>query len=375
MAGSHLTEEQVVEITLERFGPLEQGKREVPIGDLMVKWKLSKNAVTGAIRRAFSRRLVEVRRVAQETRQLSDPQRVERLETALKLQFPSLFEAIVVRTPETASDLVHRDLGYAMAFNLGTVIPHNATIGVGSGRGPYYTVTGLQLRPRLSRENITLMSLTGAVYPDGHGANLNVLLDADFHTGLLGVCFSRPLRAQTMVSYPIAPGNIKQARSRTWLDDKEFEKHIPTVAIVGVGVLKGRHRFHQAVKKNDPGVLQEIFTDLKKLVESSDQYSNTYYCPIADVCNQLFFVEPPQGIAIPPKARKSIIELVATINERLLTISEGQLAKVGGLLLVAGTIEKASAIRKLLDDSESEPPRVRVQVLCTDMATAEALLK
>lgn len=62
-------------------------------------------------------------------------------------------------------------------------------------------------------------------------------------------------------------------------------------------------------------------------------------------------------------------------NKRLLTISEEQLGMIGGLLLVAGTSDKAVAIRKFLDDSESEPRRVRVQVLCTDAPTAELILK
>jgi len=219
------------------------------------------------------------------------------------------------------------------------------------------------------------MSLTGAVYPETHDEGLNALLDADFHTGLLSVSFSKPL-TQRMVSYPIAHPRIEDLRKDTWLDETQFLNHVPTVAIVGVGVLRGSHRFYEAVRRNDPGrALTTVFPELRKLVRLADDHSNETYCPVADVCNRLYFIDPPRNVSIGNGPKKSIRNLIAQINDRLLNISEEQLAMIGGLLLVAGTREKALAIRSLLEGSELPQPRVRVRVLCTDVPTAELILR
>jgi len=371
MRGKPLTDEEIAQIALDRFRPLKDGMRETSIEALKEKWGRPKNTITSALRRAFKGRLVEMTRTEKTTRTPTNLDRAPDLEIELKRRYPSLFGAIVVRTKETSSDRIHRDLGYAMACELGNIIPHNATIGLGSGRGPYYTVTALNQMPRLSRDGITLMSLTGAVYPETHDERLNVLLDADFHTGLLGVSFSKPL-TQRMISYPIAPNGIEKTRRDTWLEEKEFHEHVPTVAIVGVGVLRGRHRFYEAVKKNNPGpALAPIFADLKKLVDLADKHSNDIYCPVADVCNRLYYIDPSRGM-LPDSTKRNILTLISHINEQLLTINEEQLRMIGGLLLVAGTRDKAMAIRSLLEDSES--PRVRLQVVCIDAPTAELIL-
>jgi hypothetical protein len=223
------------------------------------------------------------------------------------------------------------------------------------------------------------MSLTGALYPEAHDDNLNVLLDADFHTGLLSVCFSRPL-TQRMISCSIAPDDVDKRRRDTWLDHNAFREHVPSMAIVGVGVLcGGRHRFYEAVKRNNPvpGLKGKALENLGTLVSLADRHTNEIYCPVADVCNRLMYIEPPRSYkkVIPSADARRIRDLIEEINKRLLTVSLDQLGTVGGLVLVAGTRAKTTAMLKLLEDGEQTPPRVRVQVVCTDAVTAKLILE
>ncbi len=120
----------------------------------------------------------------------------------------------------------------------------------------------------------------------------------------------------------------------------------------------------------------KAFENLKTLVGLSDKYSDEIYCPVADVCNRLLFVDPPPAHKkpVPESDAKQIRDLIEEINKRLLTISLEQLATVGGLVLVAGTPAKATAIHKLLEDGELTHPKVHIQVVCTDSTTAALIL-
>jgi len=380
MRGKQITDEEAIAITLRRYGSLTRGQGELAIKVLVDEFHRPKNAITLAIRVAFQKRLVEIRRVEREDLTLKSPTRNTALENELRARFPSLAGAIVVESSESNSDRIHRDIGYALARELGIHIDDGAIVGLGSGRGPYYTVEGAKKLTPLSSRGVTLMSLTGDLYPQGHEKGLNAVLDADFHTALFSMSFSE-LMTLRKISSTIAHEDIESARKKTWLDRDEYRKHTPTVAIVGLGVLKEHHRFYQEVRRetgaaspSGQNVLAPIKKFLKELVDISEKYSQGIYCPIADVCNRLMFVERPD-VRIKEADRQKMLKLIEAINARLLTIDSDQLGRIRGLLLVAGTTQKALAIRKLLLESELQQSGLRIRTVCTDSAAAQLILE
>ena len=373
MNGEELTDAEVVNIALARFRPLQDGQREASIDELMTSFGRSKNSITVAVRRAFRDRLVEIRKSDKPELRIGEQARHHGLEIALRQRFASLHGAIVVETRSTSSDRIHMELGYALACELGSHIVDNAVIGLGSGRGPYYTVMGLGMLPRLSHRNVTLLSLTGAVYPRMHDENVNALLDADFHAYLLGLSFSEVVTPKLMFN-PIAHDDVAVVRSKTWLGDAAYRESKPTIAIVGVGVLQPGHRFFDAVVRGVQGdVLDPILAQLKKLVAlSSDvrkQDGLAEYCPVADICNRLFFLPPPAPHQLAKGVQQKIEALITAVNARLLTASEEQMSSVERLVLVAGGTSKAQAIATLLDNAQ-----LHVRIVCTDAVTARAML-
>jgi DNA-binding transcriptional regulator LsrR (DeoR family) len=360
-------EKRLVAIAEARFAPLRAGRNETPIAELAERFGVSRNSIQPAIREAFRRGLLEVRVSQNDRRMLVEPEyRIQRLEDKL-VEAYGIPSAVVVRTRETDSDLVHRDLGYAMARTFPTLVQNGNVIGLGSGRGPYYTVTGLIARPSMPAREITLMSLTGAVYPKTHRETLNVILDADYHTCLMGLCFSHPLKGHSVVSYPIAS---RRDRANTWLADDKFKDHVPSLAIVGLGVLRGQHRFAAMLNKEPEPSLQPILRELTALVELSARYTDKEYCCVADVCHHLFFVDAPDD-RVPREARDKMERLIREINDKSLTVNATQLASIRGLCVVAGTPEKRWAIRRLLD--RCSKGHWNIQVLCVDERTAEVL--
>ena len=179
------------------------GKHETQISVLANRFGLGRNKVQPAIQEAFAKGLVEFREIENDSRILvKSDYRVQAVEDALIRAFDVPL-AIVVKTCATSSDLIHRDLGYAMARNFPPLVSNGSIIGLGSGRGPFYTTEGLLRRPKMSAQDVTLMSLTGAVFPRAHTEVLNRILDADYHVSHMGLCFKQPLVDQRNVSHPI----------------------------------------------------------------------------------------------------------------------------------------------------------------------------
>ena len=142
--------------------------------------------------------------------------------------------------------------------------------------------------------------------------------------------------------------------------------------MIGVGVMAPEHKFHHS-HANEPH-FRPIQTDLVSLGELCDSVVNhnyTEWSPVADTSNHLFFVPPPKHITISPEISLKIEEikkLLANINEKLLTVSEEQLAMIDTIVLVAGSVLKAPAIYELLS-------RLNIRYLCIDEKAAQTLLR
>ncbi len=374
------TDEEKVRIALERYASMGTG-RAITNATLAERHGCDESQISKMIKSAFEKGLVEIRRVE---KSLEPPSRDETLENELSTRHAQLTHAIVVDSDDGPSnggpsntrvddahwsDIVHERLGYAAAdyISTGALLRPGDYFAVGSGRGAFFTVESLRQNFRkLRADNVTLMSLTGATYPQAHSHHLNVALDADFHVAFLGLCFEKAVTAR-YVSYPLVHDDVANFRKNTWLADGEFNNHLPNHALVGVGVVQGAHRFRTAVTRSIRGgerKMAPVLSALKTLVEICDENAKEGVpCPVGDVCNRLFVLESQDEV------RPELQPLVDQVNSKLLTVSREQLERIENIILVAGSQAKAPAIRQLLEDE-----RLSIRVVCTDSVTARSIL-
>jgi DNA-binding transcriptional regulator LsrR (DeoR family) len=380
---------QKAEIALARFEPLKRGGAPRPYSELIAEFGQSGNdadeevsvkTIQKAIRDAFHEGLVTL----EKAEAVIDYDRDPALERALCDRFSLKTAIVVVPKSRLESTTLHVHLGHAMATeihnNAKYIFRHSGDIiGLGSGRGPHYTVQALtRFQKKFEIDSISLISLTGSLFPQ-MATHLDFELDADTHTAFFGKYFRGSVDTRPIV-YPIAhePHEKKAVIQKTWLSTKNFPKHIPHHAIVGVGVLS-HHRASQELRKllpaqRPPEMLEPIFEILKELVIVSDSIMkhNHDYCPVGDLCNRFFLIPPPKHLKAHHKVaiQERLMPLIDQINERLLTITKTQLGQVANVMLVAGTKDKARAIHYLLTLSIC-----RINMLCVDQDTAGIILR
>jgi DNA-binding transcriptional regulator LsrR (DeoR family) len=372
-----ISDETAVEITLARFAshPLRT------IETLAADFNRDPAVISRTITRAFRNGLVEVRPARQSTR----PVRKERLERQLHERYEQLSTCVVLEcdqpTTPAADDLLHSNLGAAMAslIGSGSVFRNGDAVGIGSGRAVFYTIQHLSAFSAL-RARVSLCSLTGHVQPRDHAEQLNLLLDADIHLGLLGLCFSRPVRL-----YPLGqglacrtPDEVESAIAHSRLSEGEW-KHQPfTHALLGVGVLGPGHRFYNQIKGDDgrrSRLLLPIQEPLTQLIRICDEFVSDHgplHSPVADMSNRLFFVPFPPSLGLTSGVKrlleKKLTALISEINAHLVTATEAQLRSTGQIMLVAGSRQKSLAVKSLLMQ------RYPIRVLCVDHHLASDLL-
>ncbi|HJQ30539.1 MAG TPA: sugar-binding domain-containing protein [Pyrinomonadaceae bacterium] len=393
----NFSDEELITLALERYAPLRQGMGPTKNAELAKKYGRDEAVITRAITSAFEKRLVDIVRL-----KYPAPLRLPALEEQLLSKFPKLHVAIVIdgmdfkksSADERAffGDKLHEELGKAMAHFISTsnVVRDNDTIGIGSGRGVFFLLTALSHFERLRAQNVTAVSLTGDVYARTHAAwrknenatsigqtGLNCQLDADDHLSLLGMSLLWPLKETKKISHPIAweRGELIKMIKKTILDADEWKLHIPDLGLVGVGVLSDGHRLYQEVKaeaEQREQRLDPIIEDLKHLAsmcEFIERPKKPWYVPVGDICNRLFYVRPPEEVKVTRDQEGQIVQSIQKINEKLLTASEEQLAQIKELILIAGTLKKAPAIKQLLEED-----KYNIRVLCTDKEAATEIL-
>lgn len=390
-----LSDEERITFVLERYAPLRRGESRKEIKEIAAKYGRQPAVVQRAINEAFARRLVDIVRL-----KFSAPTRLPQLEHQILERFPKLHMAIVVEVGKNHSsrdegalfgDKIHQELGKAVAELIGsnTVIDDNDVIGIGSGRGVFSVLKALTHFDKVRAQNVTAISLTGDVYARSHSywqkgltsarlEGLNYQLDADDHLSILGMSFLGALKQMPLSrSIAWAPGELIKMVKQTVLDREEWEKHIPDIGIVGVGVLSEGHRFYEEVK-SPPNEQQQRLTpiigDLRTLTHRIEELSRNCpvpnYVPVADICNRLFYVKPPAGVRITREQETQIVSLIASINDKLLTATEKQLSQIRRLILVAGTEKKALAINQLLEED-----KFNIRIVCIDQSAAVEILK
>jgi len=354
--------------------------------------RISPKAVAQAIQQAFSERLISV------TQNLAPADYRENKVLARRLcqQFSRLRAAIVVDSVNpTTDDESHIQAGYALADHIMAAMPfrNGDRIGIGSGRGVYYTVEALRasgknlslpddrdrIQPPESEFGVVILSLMGSLFPYSTRKQEEVLFDSDITVARFAQCFDSLVHVRP-VSYPIAlPADDKlKIIERTWLGSVNYPSMVPTHCIVGMGLLNENHRFWKSIRAREktPTILDPIRQQLDTLVEYIDLVRKRYpdYWPVGDVCGRMFLVTPPDDIRFPQDQvliTEKIQKLVDDLNKHLLTVTKTQLGKVmRSVMLVAPTKLKAAGLHTLLMH-----PHLRVDVVVTDAAGATALLR
>jgi DNA-binding transcriptional regulator LsrR (DeoR family) len=395
--GGALTDDEKIALVQERYAPMRKGYKAKRLEDLAEEFGRDPAVISSGIISAFQDGLVDIEVIRRPT-----VERLHRLEEQLIDRY-DLKGAIVVSgsgirvrkgitsdpklstRKAISSDELHRKLGYALATYIGgadgggLALRDGDSVAFGSGRSVFYTCKSIawELPQRSLRvRDLNLVSLTGAVHARDHSGRLHARLDADFHCGLFGMCTDN-YAILRLISHSIAhlPEELENIRQRTWLGEWDRERaeyaHVPDVALIGMGVLSEGHRFYEQAKanpKNQDPILRPIIGPLRELVELCDAVNGRSdgYHPVADICNNLLFVEPPAGVTV---AKAAIETLIDTINSRLLNISPVQLQQVGAIILCAATPKKAQAVKQLLLTN-----RYNVKLLCIDDSIAHELL-
>jgi DNA-binding transcriptional regulator LsrR (DeoR family) len=392
-----VTDEERIAMALEKYGPLKRGEPCRELKEIAANYDRDPAVVSKAIKDAFTLGLVDIVRLEDRPRV---PVQVPELCVQLEHKFPKLHTALVVDVANRGNlspderalvgDKIHEDLGYTAAHYVSnSALVHDGdVIGIGGGRGVFSFLKALTFFRRLKAQNVSAISLAGDVYARTHSwwregvtrlsyPGLNFQLDPDDHLNLLGFSFSAPLNMRK-ISRSIAweRGEVTKMIKETVLDRDEWKKTIPTLGIVGVGVLSEGHRFYQEVKRPEvqrEHMLKPILGDLHRLIEmmSGLEFPKDYYwyVPVGDICNRLFYVRPPAEVKISKEQERQICELIARLNEKLLTATEDQLGQIKQLILVAGTLMKALAIKQLLEED-----KVHIRILCVDKEVAEEIL-
>ena len=275
---------------------------------------------------------------------------------------------------DDSSDAVHQGLGLAMANFIvqGSVLRDGDVIGLGDGRAVYHTVTTLPGPGCLKQLNASVVSLSGFTPSGGAFRTKNTAMDADINVALLGPAFANPVRLELMTHPLVYPDSevSMRVRNNTWLWDASRPGLHPTVALVGIGTFGKGHRLYEFARHAAASLsMVPAGSALEELADLCEPFQASPYSPVADIANCLFFVKPPKSIVVPAVRVERIRHLIDQVNDTLHTISWSAIKKIPLVLLIAGTLKKAYAIRAIL---QLMPTNIRA--ICTNHQTAGLLL-
>ncbi len=370
-----ITDDDRIKMAIAKYTTNENG--ELPTwARVAVDFDRDEGVVRDAVKTAFRRRLVRI--VGRRRSPLPCPRHSE-LESCLKRRYRQLRSVIVLDTTQLGGlsgpqldDEIHRSLGREAAKIIaeGWVFKDGDVIGVGAGRGVYYTVDELSvLAEPMFCENIKIVSMTGSVEARNHMADLAFHMDADLHALNLMRCFTGA--TAEFIAGPITPAE----RNHTILGPDKWQRCRPNHALVGVGVLASGHRFYEEVRGPEPrSILRPLREDLTTLVDCCANIETHVgvdgYAAVGDLCHQLFFIDPPaNGKPVGKGLRENIEKLIDQINSCTLTVSEAQLQSIENITVIAGTARKGFALAALLNSH-----KYHIHHMCTDSTAAQAML-
>jgi len=292
---------------------------------------------------------------------------------------------------------LHEALGRWGARVFLSIARHNDIVGVGGGRGPFFTAENCRFRSGLPRPN-EIVSLTGNMAANVWGDTKRLWnvasMDADFVVSRLGAVLGATNQAQ--LKSPIACGDSANPRTlkgggtpsgKGSRDKRVRPQRKPAIAIekvnlalVGIGALAGGHRLQFYDDTEELYLVREELRALWKLVRDIDAQvadkDGVPYHIAGDICNRLI-INDLAGHHIPewkvdePK-RQKLAEMVRNLNDRFLSPEESEFAKIcerGAVIAVAGGRHKVGAIYQVL--AQRKP---WITHLVTDSFVAENIL-
>lgn len=329
------------------------------------------------------------------------PPRIENLERELIAAY-ELQSAIVAdasgheETLESslADDRLHQALGQLCADYLDTIVRQNEVVALSSGRAVFYACESLFNRHIFDKRNVRgvkVFSLNGNIAaevwsmesPDARRA-----MDADTSGAWLARAF--PDAELIRLSLPVAVKSpdmlaewINEGPGR-WISPKVWKEkaastenihedvYVPTLALVGIGGVRPQsgHRF--IVGMNEP-MMANLQPELSGMIELIEKNANKVSCAVGDLCNRLFVtLEAKRKLSA--SDYKQLEDYVASINERLLSVTFEQLYLVPKVVVVAGGASKIDAIQSALEWQAMGWKQPIIHDLCTDRETALRLL-
>ncbi|MBC7529162.1 MAG: hypothetical protein H7308_16625 [Chthonomonadaceae bacterium] len=329
------------------------------------------------------------------------PPRIENLERELIAAY-ELQSAIVAdasgheETLESslADDRLHQALGQLCADYLDTIVRQNEVVALSSGRAVFYACESLFNRHIFDKRNVRgvkVFSLNGNIAaevwsmesPDARRA-----MDADTSGAWLARAF--PDAELIRLSLPVAVKSpdmlaewINEGPGR-WISPKVWKEkaastenihedvYVPTLALVGIGGVRPQsgHRF--IVGMNEP-MMANLQPELSGMNELIEKNANKVSCAVGDLCNRLFVtLEAKRKLSA--SDYKQLEDYVASINERLLSVTFEQLYLVPKVVVVAGGASKIDAIQSALEWQAMGWKQPIIHDLCTDRETALRLL-
>jgi DNA-binding transcriptional regulator LsrR (DeoR family) len=327
------------------------------------------NRLGRALRRYEEQELVRHRVLSKDSEAAGRADRIPELEEELRHCF-ALRHAVVVDASVGVADddfelddLVHRRLG-AWGGRILNVCLRGAddVIGVGGGRGPYYTVASCQFNRMVDYPD-RIISLTGQINATDWRPRTSAFLDADRVAGDLANILSIPTPVRKL-----GHGIVKAAGISPLSTDKV------TFALTGVGALAGGHRLLNFDQYRELDAVRPELEQLAALARNLDDPNcdPPYFC-VGDLCNRLFVCEPhhsPHGRA---QEYAKLSQLVESLGERFVCPTFAQMRDIcarGGVLAVCGGRYKVTALRHLLRQE-----RPLISHLITDRVCAEKILK
>ncbi len=273
-------------------------------------------------------------------------------------------------------DEVHRLLGKWGGRILASLLRSNDVLGVGGGRGPYYTVDSCRLPIGSSCKPKTIVSLSGAFGAQNwHAPESNQ--DPDLIATTLQARVQPESGAILMGCPIIAPPEKKLEAIKRALQ----EQNPISLALVGIGSLSrlGGHRLRRRPKEVAAVVpiLDSIDSILKK-VDRSDKNTPPFPHTVGDVGNWFFVLPDEFRVSADAADRlsdsdcKDLIKQVDALNRSFVTVNpEAEfppICKHGAVLAVAGGYHKLDVIYYVL----CRDPQW-ISHLVTDSWTAEKL--
>ena len=271
------------------------------------------------------------------------------------------------------SDSVHRRLGLAMAEQIydSGLIRDDELIGIGSGRGVYETVRGLQRLPPLRNQGVTLVSLSGLGYMRHHSVRRNLILDADFIASLMGQAFEQPVTLN-LVSSSLIHETRHPLTPEPWIQQEDRSRKPLGTALLGVGVFAPGNRFFEE-SSAEPTYHQPLYDSIREplralraLAAKLEVGGNS---PLLDLGYHLIVIPPNASTPEESELLKTLTRQAETINKALLSAHTSHFSSMRTLSIIAGTEAKATALNHLLVCGLFPPVN-----LCTDDVAARKML-